>query len=427
MSANKCFVGKTARSFDVDLNSLSISQSSMHQRLHLVQKARQFALLSLLGGFLQTSSHAAIIVSATEQPAAASYADPVVVENGFGEDAKAFTDRFHQWNGVSTDNTRRHPTLAGLGLVGKDYVQTANNARAVAANDAAYQVTLSEDAQVFFFLDTRQTEPSWLTAMGFERIASSSSDGGFYRVGYDEGNDETQLGVGAGVDIATQAWVYTTRLSAGAHTFNGLGFNGNNNYGIVATQAGTLVGGIARIGSGNPTPALQRLAFNTGALAYVDRTHQWVVSAGVLNSLQGLEGADFIQTSNDARGASATEGLYEITLLEESRVYLFLDKRFYGEYAELHQWMKTLGFTDSLFELGIDESGNGSIDQTADIYQTTLGPGVYQFNGLATTGGMNNYGIAFSAIPEPTQAVLMMTGLLALSLRRRRKTDTRRS
>ncbi|WP_138085912.1 hypothetical protein [Phragmitibacter flavus] len=360
----------------------------------------------------------AVVVSVMELPAAATYADPPAAGGIFGEDVAAFSDRLHQWNGVSTDVTRRQPTFAGLGLVGETYVQMANDARAVSATSGAYQVTLGEEAQVFLLIDTRQAVPAWVASMGFERVLNGGTDGE-YRVGYDEGSGAADLGVGPGLSINTQAAVFTARLGAGVHVFNGLGFAGNNNYGLVTTRAGTVVGGVARAGGGNPTPALLRLGFASGVTAFVDRTHQFVVTSTVLAAVPGLAGADFVQTSNDARAFSATTALYEVTLLEDATAFLILDNRI-G--SAVPAWIGEMGFVSTGQTLGIDEGGDGSINQTATIYQAQLGAGIWEFNGLEFGGGLNHYGLAFSAVPEPGRALLGALGLMGiLTIRRRRR------
>lgn len=381
-----------------------------------------WALLTSSIVVMETGVEAALIVS-VEKVGTTAHSAPVLIEGGFGEDVKAFSDRFHQWNGVSTTNDRRQPTLAGLGLVGKDYVQTANDARGISASQGAYRVTLAEEAQVFLFVDTRMAVPDWVASMGFVRIANGGTNGEYW-VGYDEytqGATNDDLAVGPGVSINTQAWVYTARLGAGEHVFNGMGFAGNNNYGIVATKAGTVVGGVARVAGTNSTPALQRLAFGTGVKAFVDRDHLWVMQSTVLDALPGLQNADYIQLSNDARGASASSPLYEVTLLETSVAYLFLDNRYFGEHQVLHEWITALNFTDSGQELWIDEFADGSLNQTAKIYTTTLAAGVYSFNGLDMSSSMNQYGLAFHAVPEPVRGcLLLMAGGWMLGVKRRR-------
>ena len=76
-----------------------------------------------------------------------------IVPGGLREDAKAFADRLHEWNGI---------TAAGMPayLIGADYVKTFNQDN-FEQNQQIY-VTLSRPAKLFVFLDVRVTAPDWL-------------------------------------------------------------------------------------------------------------------------------------------------------------------------------------------------------------------------------------------------------------------------
>lgn len=379
-------------------------------------RIQRLTLMLLCFGIIHRCVQAAIITSVVENSAATSYANPIIVENGFGEDATAFSDRLHQWNSTSTSNALALPTFAGLGLVGQDYVRTSNDARAVPVNSAAYTITLSEDARVFLFLDTRTSEPAWLNAMNFERIATSGTDG-HYLVGYDEGQTIEDLGVGVGASINTRAWIYTAKLAAGTHTLNGLGA-GNNNYGIVATKANTVVGGVARLTGTTATPTLLRSSLGPATQAFADRAHRWMITESNFNSLSGLRGADLVQMSNDVRGVSATTPLYEVTLLEDSAAYLFLDDRYLA--TDLGwSWILQKGFSDTGVNIGIDETSDGINEHSVSVYKAFLSKGNHTFYGLENAG-LNQYGLAFHAIPEPNRALLLFAGILSLVARRKR-------
>lgn len=92
-----------------------------------------------------------------------------VVAGGLGEDARAFVDRFHQWNGLDA---------AGLppALRGADYLMTFNADKW--ATDYQMQVNLTRAATVYVFVDNRAAPPAWLE----QRFEDTGWD-----IGLDEG------------------------------------------------------------------------------------------------------------------------------------------------------------------------------------------------------------------------------------------------
>ncbi|MEO0530022.1 MAG: hypothetical protein AAF266_05510 [Planctomycetota bacterium] len=92
-----------------------------------------------------------------------------IVPGGFEEDARAFVDRFHQWNGIEG---RGIPAE----LVGADYVMAFNNDKW--AQDIRLQIELSAPATVYVLMDERVPPPRWLS----ERFTRTGM-----QVGLDEG------------------------------------------------------------------------------------------------------------------------------------------------------------------------------------------------------------------------------------------------
>lgn len=117
-----------------------------------------------------------------------------VIRGGFGEDAPAYVDHPHQWNGA----TRR-----GLpsGLQGADYVRTANDVRYHA--QLAISVEFASDSTLYVLFDNRVAPPEWLTGQ-FELTGET--------VGLDEdawdGNPtfSVERGPGRSIDNTFSLW-----------------------------------------------------------------------------------------------------------------------------------------------------------------------------------------------------------------------------
>jgi ferric-dicitrate binding protein FerR (iron transport regulator) len=157
-----------------------------------------------------------------------------IAPGGLSEDAKAFVDRRHEWNGA---------TVKGLPdyLVGADYVKTFNDDKITP--DLVIELELDGAAEVYVFLDNRLTPPPWLV-----KQFSETGD----TIGIDESGDElaAPLGVGPGVSIDQTLSVW--RLVATHGGIVSLGPNGtpvphhpapvlyvpSNMYGIAVTRLG---------------------------------------------------------------------------------------------------------------------------------------------------------------------------------------------
>lgn len=92
-----------------------------------------------------------------------------IVPRGFGEDARAFVDRSHEWNGLTSDGL---PDF----LIGGDMIRTFNMDKYL--DDFQMTVTVSFQARFFVLLDRRSVVPDWL-----ERDFMKTP----YLVGLDEG------------------------------------------------------------------------------------------------------------------------------------------------------------------------------------------------------------------------------------------------
>ncbi len=148
----------------------------------------------------------------------------------FAEDVVSYTDRDHQWNGV---------TAAGLPsfLTGGDYVMTANNAR---DNDTyTLDVTLAQAAYVYLFRDNRDmgSIPAWYTdGVGIDLIDTTAN------VGNDNdgvGNGTSGPGVGVNDTMSVFMAVDTATgqplLAAGTHQLLESRTASHGMYGVVAS------------------------------------------------------------------------------------------------------------------------------------------------------------------------------------------------
>ncbi len=138
-----------------------------------------------------------------------------------GEDVTAYTDRLHEYNG----DTQGQLNMAQLGLVGAEYVMIANDNRGVA--DYRLDVTVSALVDVYVFMDTRVTQPAWLSAGGFVDTRKN--------LGIDENGD----GVGPGGSIQNRFNIWhKANVPAGTFTTNERGGTGSNMYGVAVLPPG---------------------------------------------------------------------------------------------------------------------------------------------------------------------------------------------
>jgi len=155
-----------------------------------------------------------------------------------------------------------------------------------------------------------------------------------------------------------------------------------------------LIISVARTGSGlDPVPPeIRNGLLGEDALAFVDRTHEWNDFPGAHPELIG---ADYVKIANDDRSANPFR--LNVGLAQPATVYVFRDKRVSGgSLTAMNQWMAAYGFQATGADIGVDESGDGDIDQRCDIFWGNFPAGSVDLFQQAQ-GGTNMYGVA--AVP----------------------------
>jgi hypothetical protein len=179
-----------------------------------------------------------------------------------------------------------------------------------------------------------------------------------------------------------------------------------------------LITGVVRTGtSGNTAPALGG-PLGEDSLTFVDRTHEY-------NDIpvEAL-GAEYIMVANNDK-TTADYGL-DVTLSAPCLLALAIDDRVGDDDntngptlgGGIMDWVGGMGFVDTGLDVGIDEGGDGVINQTSSIYTLAVAAGTYSLGAQNNGGSRNMYGVA--AIPEPMTLTLLGLGGLGLVRRRRR-------
>lgn len=167
--------------------------------------------------------------------------------------------------------------------------------------------------------------------------------------------------------------------------------------------------------------------FRVAAPSYVDRAHAWTNASATVLMPSYLIGGEYIMSGNDNRD----NGSYRLDIYVSGpvRAYLLMDNRV-GDSANANppllatntQWVLDDGWapvTNGINrtanmswpdEIGIDEGGDGSINQYLSIYSKLFPAGMFQTR-QQNAGGLNMYGVVVVPASSPTTP----TNLLAVS------------
>jgi len=176
-------------------------------------------------------------------------------------------------------------------------------------------------------------------------------------------------------------------------------------FGVIAGTASVasaqIITGLVRTGSTNTAPAIAG-PFGEEVPCFTDRTHEYEV---LPPELPDLVGAEYIRTANDDKGDSTLT--HEVTISQMARIYLILDNRLgasgggQGVDPDLSgmPWVATMGFTDTGYDIGIDESADGDIDQWSSLFVNVFSAGTVVLQGSEEGHGGNMYGIVVTPPP----------------------------
>jgi hypothetical protein len=162
-----------------------------------------------------------------------------------------------------------------------------------------------------------------------------------------------------------------------------------------------LITAVAHRNTDTDAPENPRIAttpLGEDAVVFVDRTHQY-------NEVPAfLVGAEYIMLANDNKNQSAYE--LDITFSRDATLYVFVDNRMGGAAGGLGvapiitgmPWLTNMGFADTGEDIGIDESGDGDIDQYSSIFSLAVNAGTVTIGGNTQGHGGNMLGVA--ALPR---------------------------
>ena len=166
---------------------------------------------------------------------------------------------------------------------------------------------------------------------------------------------------------------------------------------IGSTHAQPISGVSRGGGSTNTAPQIAPNALDEGALSYVDRAQQYYEIP------ESIIGAQYVMVSmNDKRLA---DYYLEVTIGQDATLYLFLDNRVGNtgggidvapDLADAGMiWVTDLGFTDTGYNIGIDELPYGNIDNYFSIFERSVSAGETIVLGTQNDGEQRSmYGVA---------------------------------
>ncbi len=151
-----------------------------------------------------------------------------------------------------------------------------------------------------------------------------------------------------------------------------------------SAQAQFITSVAMRNGSDPPEIAPNPLAEDE--LTFVDRSHEY-------NDIpESILGAQYVKLANDDKGISAYE--LDLTFGMSATLYVFVDNRMgsSGGGKDVDPdisgmgWLNDMGFVDTGEDIGIDEGGDGDIDQYYSIFSLGVTVGTVTIHGNTEAG-----------------------------------------
>lgn len=138
----------------------------------------------------------------------------------------------------------------------------------------------------------------------------------------------------------------------------------------------------------SPDPLAEDVVF------FVDRDHQY-------NEIpEEVLGAQFVMTANDDK--DNPNHVLNVTISQDCTLYVVIDNRISSGTGGLGvdptlnaqmSWVDDLGFTDTGLDIGIDEGGDGDIDQYSSLFSASVSAGVISLGAQDNGGSRNMYGV----------------------------------
>jgi hypothetical protein len=177
--------------------ALRVKPGGVMRRLVAIDSSQFPTSVSAAVGTTQASSLILNVSDNLQEDDTAKYYH--IVPGGLVEDAPAYVDRTHQWNGV---DERGIPSF----LRGADYIMPFNDDKLV--DRLNVKLMFARPALLYIFLDDRVRAPEWLR----QRFQNTG-----YKIGLDEGdypNAEKSTGVGPGQSIDNVCSIWVTKVDA---------------------------------------------------------------------------------------------------------------------------------------------------------------------------------------------------------------------
>ncbi len=171
---------------------------------------------------------------------------------------------------------------------------------------------------------------------------------------------------------------------------------------VIAVFAGStnaqFISGVAHRNTDTDAPEPPEIAPNPldeDELTFVDREHQY-------NDIPvNLIGAQYVLTANDNKNISGYE--LDVTMEANATLYIFVDNRMGSSGGGMGvdpditgmSWLTDMGFEDTGDDIGIDEGGDGDIDQYSSVFSKYVLAGTtITLRGNTEGHGGNMYGVA---------------------------------